>query len=209
MITSRRARAHGRESSRPQPSDFSLLTSEGSERLSELDAEWARRVEEAERRARSAGRGDVAAYLNLRASNDAARSVGCAWLVETFQQIAGEANRAGSSLTVSLEDAHRFRVGNSTMVGRRLTLRAGVRSVTVEAGWPRSPRDGVVRGNGLARARVSHFGDRAAGEELLLVRGEDGAPRWLSVGEDETAAPRARQHFNESRARTHVARLLG
>ena len=178
-------------------------------RLSELDAEWARRLEEAEQRARLSGRGDVADYLVLRASNDAARSVGCAWLVETFQTIAGEANRRGSSLTISVDDAHRFRVGQSTMVGRRLTLRAGVRSVTVEAGWPRSPRDGIVRGNGLARARVSHFGDRAAGEELLLVRSADGTPRWLTLADDEAHAANSRQSFCESRARAHVARLLG
>ena len=177
--------------------------------MSELDAEWERRVEEAEGRARSAGRGDVADYLLLRASNDAARAVGCAWLIETFQMIAGEANRRGSSLTISLDDAHRFRVGHSTMVGRRLTLRAGVRSVTVEAGWPRSPRDGVVRGNGLARARVSHFGDRAAGEELLLVRCADGTPCWLTLEGDEATAARPRPAFSESRARAHVARLLG
>ena len=166
-------------------------------------------MEEAEALARSAGRGDVADYLTLRASNDAARAVGCAWLVETFQMMAGEANRNGSSLTISLEDAHRFRVGHSTMVGRRLTLRAGVRAVTVEAGWPRSPRDGVVRGNGLARARVSHFGDRAAGEELVLVRCDDGTPCWVTLEGDEDRAPRSRQGFSESRARAHVSRLLG
>lgn len=177
--------------------------------MSELDAEWERRLEEAEARARSAGRGDVADYLTLRASNDAARSVSCAWLVETFQTVAGEANRAGASLTVAVEDAHRFRVGHSTMVGRRLTLRAGVRSVTVEAGWPRSPRDGVVRGGGLARARVSHFGDRGAGEELLLVRDADGTPRWLTLEGDEANPARPRQGFGESRARAHVSRLLG
>jgi hypothetical protein len=202
MITSRRARAHGRENG---GADFRLPGFTG---LSELDAEWARRVEEAEARARTAGR-DVADYLTLRASNDAARSVGCAWLVETFQRIAGEANRAGSSLAVALEDAHRFGVGNSWMVGRRLTLRAGVRAVTVEAGWPRSPRDGVVRGGGLARARVSHFGDRAAGEELLLVRDRDGTPRWLAVEGDAARSPKSGSDFDESRARAHVSRLLG
>jgi hypothetical protein len=177
--------------------------------LSELDAEWARRVGEAEARARADGRGDVADYLLLRASNDEARSVGCAWLVETFQMIAGEANRAGASLTIADADAHRFRVGNSTMVGRQLTLSAGVRSVTVEAGWPRSPRDGVVRGGGLARARVSHFGDRAAGEELLLVRAGNGAPRWLSLAGEDASAQDPRADFTEARARAHVAKLLG
>jgi hypothetical protein len=176
--------------------------------LSELDAEWARRVEEAEAQARASGRGDVADYLALRASNDAARSVGCAWLVETFRLIAGEANRAGAGLAAAVEDAHRFRVGHSTMVGRRLTLRAGLRAVTVEAGWPRSPRDGVVRGGGLARARVSHFGDRAAGEELLLVRDADGTPRWLTLEDGENVS-RPRRDFCEARARAHVTRLLG
>ena len=176
--------------------------------MSELDAEWARRVEEAEARARAAGRADVADYLSLRASNDAARSFGCAWLVETFRLVAGEANRAGASLAVSLEDAHRFGVGRATMVGSRLTLRAGLRSVAVEAGWPRSPGDGFVRGNGLARARVSHFGDRAAGEELILVRGDDGTPSWLAVEGDDALATGPPQSFTESRARAHVARLL-
>ena len=179
----------------------------GGRGVSELDVEWARRVAEAEERARGAGRADVADYLSLRASNDAARSLGVQWLVETFQQAAGEANRAGASLTTALEDAHRFLVGHATMVGRRLTLRAGVRSVTVEAGWPRAPRDGVVRGAGLAHARVSHFGDRGAGEELLLVRAEDGAPRWLSP--DVSAYDqKERADFDEARARAHVKRLL-
>jgi hypothetical protein len=172
--------------------------------MSELDAEWERRVAEGEARARAAGRGDVADYLALRATNDAARAEGIRWLVEAFTALAAHANRAGASLAVKLEDAHRFRVGHSTMVGRRLTLSAGVRALTVEAGWPRAPRDGVVRGGGLACARVSHFGLRAAGEELLLARdGDEGEPRWLSVAEGG-----ARHDFDESRARAHLALLL-
>ena len=170
--------------------------------MSELDAEWERRVEEAAARATEAGRGDVAEYLSLRASNDAARAFGVAWLVDTFRAAAGEANRAGASLAATDDDAHRFRAGHSTMVGRRLTLRAGVRSLAVEAGWPRMPRDGVVRGGGLAFARRSPFGDPAAPEELLLVRAGDAAPQWVSL-----AAGRA--PFVEASARRHVSRLLG
>lgn len=171
--------------------------------MSELDAEWERRVAEAAGRARETGRGDVADYLLLRAANDEARAFGVAWLVDAFHAMAGEANRAGASVTATTDDAHRFRAGNSTMVGQRLTLRAGVRSVTVEAGWPRTPRDGIVRGGGLAFARVSHFGDGAAGEELLLVRAGDDAPQWVSHAEG-----RPRSRFAESRARSHVSRLL-
>jgi hypothetical protein len=171
--------------------------------MSELDFEWERRVAEASERARETGRGDVADYLFLRASNDAARAVGVAWLVDTFHALAGELNRRGASVTATADDAHRFRAGHSTMVGRRLVLRAVVRSLTVEAGWPRTPRDGFVRGGGLAFARLSHFGDRAADEELLLVRDGEGAPRWLSLDEDRPRTP-----FLEERARQHVSLLL-
>jgi hypothetical protein len=173
--------------------------------MSELDAEWERRVAEAARAARAAGRADVADYLALRAANDLARAVGVAWLLDAFTALADEAMLGGADLRVARDDPHSFRAAHSTMIGARLTLRAGlVRTLTVEAGWPRAPRDGIVRGNGLARARLSHFGDRAPGEELLLVRAGDAAPRWLTLQESG-----ARTDFDESRAREHLAKLIG
>jgi len=175
--------------------------------MSEFEAEWARRIAEAEQRARGAGRGDVAEYLALRAANDEARSVGVAWLIETFAARAAALNRAGeTSISIDLkhEEGHRFRVGLSTMVGTRLLLRAGVRSVTVEAGWPRTPADGIVRGGGLACAAVSHFGDRRAGEEFLLVQTAGRVPRWIIL--DEAGA---RPQLLEERVQRHVDKLLG
>jgi hypothetical protein len=177
--------------------------------LSELEAEWARRLAEAEARARHAGRSDVADYLALRALNDVARNVGIEWLLAAFTEHAGEANRTATDASISVEhrDAHRFRVGNSQMVGRRLTLVAGVRSLTVEAGWPRTPRDGIVRGGGLAAARISHFGRRRDDDELLLVQnaaGDATAPCWFIL--DADGARRAA--FKEARVSQHVARLL-
>ncbi|HEX8069252.1 MAG TPA: hypothetical protein VF546_04820 [Pyrinomonadaceae bacterium] len=171
--------------------------------MSELDAEWAQRVAAARERARAEGRGDVAEYLALRAANDLARGVGCDWLLATFQEHAGAANRAGARISMTAEDGHRFRVGASTMAGRKLTLRAGVREVSVEAGWPRAPQDGIVRGGGLAAARVAHFGDRARNATLLLVAGGPGAPQWHAVDE-ETGA---RTPFTEEHVRRHVAQL--
>lgn len=159
---------------------------------------------EAQRRARTAGRNDVAEYLFLRAENDMARTIGVKWLLEAFTSFAGEANRAGAAVSLSRTDEHRFPSGNSTMVGTQLTLSAGVRSLTVEAGWPRAPRDGIVRGGGLAGGRIGHFGNRAAGEDLLLVRDAQGSPQWFVLEPDGTRAPLA-----EERMRRHVARLLG
>lgn len=170
--------------------------------MSELDAEWARRVAVAEQTARAQGRGDVADYLALRAANDLARGVGCEWLLITFAAIAAEANSAGASITITQEDAHRFHVGHSTMVGRKLSLRAGVRELVIEAGWPRAPQDGIVRGGGLACARITHFGDRARNAALLLVQTATGTPQWLLVDETNARAP-----FHEEFARQHVARL--
>lgn len=174
---------------------------EGTEVLSGFDEDYERLMNDA--RARAQGRGDVLDYLDLRAANDGLRAAGVAWLVETFTALAGEANRAGAGLSLARTEAHRFRVGNSTMVGTRLVLSRGVRALTVEAGWPRAPRDGVVRGGGLASALVGHFGHRDAGEELLLAPAAN-APRWFVL--DKTGA---RTELLEDRLRLHFSRLDG
>ena len=171
--------------------------------MSELEAEWARRLAEAEQRARATGRSDVADYLALRALNDMARNTGIEWLLATFTAQAGEANRAGASIGLANTDAHRFRVGASTMVGRRLTLTVGVRVLTIEAGWPRTPRDGIVRGGGLAAARITHFGNPPANDELLLMQRAGDAPRWMVL--DPAGV---RPTLEEARVRQHVEKLL-
>jgi hypothetical protein len=170
--------------------------------LDGFDEEYEREMAEAQRRARAQGRGDVLDYLSLKAENDSLRARGVELLLAAFMAMAGELNRAGAGLTLSRTDAHRFRVGHSTMVGPRLTLSRGLRSLTVEAGWPRAPRDGVVRGGGLAAARVRHFGDAKAGADLLLLPAGD-RPRWFAVAETG-----ARTELLEAHLRRHVGRLL-
>jgi hypothetical protein len=172
--------------------------------LGELDVEWAQVLAEAERRARALGRGDLVAYLRLRASNDQARATGIEWLFETFTTFAGAANRAHSSIQISRKEGHSFGVGNATMVGALLTLKAGVRQLMIEAGWPRAPHDGFVSGNGLASARIRHFGNRSANEELLLVRSHEGTPQWLVLERSGT-----RSQLLEARVHYHIKRFLG
>lgn len=171
--------------------------------MSELDEAWAAALAEAEYRARSAGRADLAAYISLRNSNDLLRRAGIEWLVSSFTTLAGEANRAGASLQIATQDAHRFKVGNSTMVGNLVTLSNGVRQLAVEAGWPRTPRDGVVRGGGLACANIRHLGISAANEALLLTKTTGGAPGWLSSTNQSS-----RLVIHESDLRRHLALLL-
>jgi hypothetical protein len=169
--------------------------------MSELDEAWAAALSEAERRARLAGRKDVAEYLSLKNSNDLLRKAGVDWLVAGFTSVAGDANRAGASIQISTQEGHRFKTGSSTMVGHLLTFTNGVRTLYVEAGWPRQPRDGVVRGGGLACANIRHLGIRTAGEELLLAKSHTGGPTWKSLSNKHTS-------LQESDMRRHIAILL-
>lgn len=148
--------------------------------MGELDEAWAAALSEAERRARLAGRKDVAEYLSLKNSNDLLRTAGVNWLLAEFTTLAGEANRAGASIQISKQEGHRFGTASSTMVGHLITFTNGVRTLFVEAGWPRTPRDGVVRGGGLAAANIRHLGIKTANEELLLVKSTTGGPAWKS-----------------------------
>ena len=169
--------------------------------MSELDEAWANALFEAEQRARRSGRRDIADYLALRNSNDLLRTAGVDWLVTTIVNHAGEANRHGASIQIANTDDHRFRIGSSTMVGRLITLSNGVRKLFVEAGWPRVPRDGFVRGGGLAAAQIRHLGIPTANDELLLSKSSAGSPKW-------TAVTKHRHDFLEINIRHHLSVLL-
>ena len=171
--------------------------------MSELDEAWAMALAAAEQRARAAGRTDVAEYLALRNSNDLLRHTGVTWLIETFTSLAAEANRAGASIQLARDETHRFRVDSSTMVGRLLTLRNGVRTLFIEAGWPRMPRDGFVTGGGLARANIRHLGIKSADVELLLLKSKAGVPGWVAL----TKAGQ-REELHASSARDQIRILL-
>ena len=169
--------------------------------MGELDEAWAAALSEAEHRAWLAGRKDVAEYLSLKNSNDLIRKAGVDWLITVFTALAGDANRAGASIQISNKEGHRFDMGTSTMVGHLLTLTSGVRVLSVEAGWPRTPRDGFVRGGGLACANIRHMGIKTASDELLLSKSNAGAPAWNSVRKRSSV-------LLESDIRRHIAILV-
>ena len=167
--------------------------------MSELDEAWAAALSEAERRARQAGRSDIADYLSLRNSNDLLRKAGVDWLLAEFTALAAQANRAGASIQISTEREHRFKIGSSTMVGHLITFTNGVRRLYIEAGWPRVPGDGFVRGGGLACANIRHLGLKSANEELLLTKSHQGTPVWKSLEHPS---------LHQSHLRRHIAILL-
>lgn len=188
-------------------SDATANASDASDANS-LDTQWMSAITEAERRARQSGRGDVLEYLRLRANNDEARRVGISWLFQIFEQHAGMLVRAGAGVQLAQDVAHRFQSGGATMVGQRIVFKLGVRTLTVEAGFPRTPQDGFVRGGGLAAARLTHFGRASLDTDLLLKRlsqNPQDAPGWF-VLDAETGS--ARQTFVEADAQRHLAQLI-
>jgi hypothetical protein len=181
--------------------------------VSELEEAWTLALAEAEKRARAAGRTDISEYLALRSSNDLIRKTAGDWLLEIFTATAGEANRMGAAIQISTEDGHRFRVGNASMVGRRLSLGSGVRVLSVEIGWPRAPRDGFIRGGGLACGNIKHRGLKSATEDLRLVLSAQGTPIWIverrhGQHHEPSVAHHELNEFHEANVKKHVALLL-
>lgn len=146
--------------------------------MTELDEVWSQMLSDAEAKADASGKRDVAEYFRLKAKNDAVRSAGVKWLIDSIVEIAGHAMREHNTIIIAREEPHNFGHGNSNMVGTLVTVRYGVRCLTVEAGWTRTPRDGIMRKGALAFARLSHFGLADMSVELRLIHSET-LPNWI------------------------------
>lgn len=166
--------------------------------MNELDQVWARKLAEAAENARVSGRHEVADYLELKAANDAVRRTGVGWLFDTVVQLAAESNRALSGIAIERGDPYSFSLRGANLVGSLLRLRRGVRSMTLEAGWTRTPDDGFIPGGALALARIVHFGNRAENAELALIKRSE-APVWMLVSDSsrmtELNSDGLREHF--------------
>lgn len=171
--------------------------------MDDLNEEWQQRVAAAMQRAAASGRGDVADYLRLRQANDEARETGIAWLLDSFTTAIGAAVRGGTPISAERADTHRFLIGNATMVGAQVVFRHGVRTLTVEAGYPRTPGDGFIPGGGLAQSNIRHFGDKRAGVELSLVRSATNELRWHEVHESRRSGI-----FTAQSSLCHVQKFL-
>ncbi|MGQ0543150.1 MAG: hypothetical protein ACT4O9_15100 [Blastocatellia bacterium] len=145
--------------------------------MNDLDEVWSQMLSGAIEKAKSSGRNDIADYLELKANNDAVRKTGVDWLINNMIEIAAGALSSSSTITIDRTDPHIFTVKNSNLVGSMLKIRQGVRCLTLEAGWTRTPSDGFMRGGALALARITHFGMPKHGADLILQMVND-VPAW-------------------------------
>lgn len=149
-------------------------------RMTELDHIWSQMLDGALTSAGHNGRRHVAEYLQLKATNDVIRVVGVGWLFDTMLEIAGPVMDGPNGVTIEREEPSSFTRGTSNMVGSLLRIRQGVRCLTVEAGWARTPVDGIMQKGALVFGRITHFGMPKAGGEIRLVHGET-LPQWLDA----------------------------
>ena len=171
--------------------------------MDELDQMWSQMLEEATAAARSSGRHDVADYLDLKARNDVLRRAGVRWLFDGLIGIAGEVTRTFAAIEVERQDPHNFDYRGANIAGSLLKFRHGVRCLTLEAGWTRTPADGFMRGGALAIAKITHFGIPKMNAELHLKPGPL-QPGWTAFYPDGASIG-----ADESFLRHHFALFLG
>ena len=167
----------------------------------ELDEIWNQMIADATDN-RHLLQGDIADYLELKAANDELRTKAIAWLFDSLDEIVAEAERRNIPLATERDDPHSFEFRGANIVGPRLRIHQGVRALTLEAGWPRTPSDGFMRGNALAVARIVHFGMKESDANLSLVRFE-GVPRWFAE------AGVMREEFRFENLIRHFATFIG
>ena len=80
--------------------------------MNELDEAWSLMLAGAIQNANASGRGDVADYLALKQSNDLIRQTSVDWLFGSFIELAAEANRQNSAISIEREDPHEFSFQN-------------------------------------------------------------------------------------------------
>jgi hypothetical protein len=147
--------------------------------MDELDEIWQQMMRNAAIQAETSGRNDVADYLALKISNDAIRTESSKWLFNSFLEILQNSNNR-EFVQIETDSPHQFEMNSATMIGSRLRFRQGLRCMEIEAGWTRTPKDGFMRGNALAFARILHFGMAKNNLEIHLKRSSE-IPKWFAV----------------------------
>jgi hypothetical protein len=148
--------------------------------MNELDENWSAMLNFAMQKAAADGRSDVADYLRLKTENDLVRDAGVRWLFDSMIAIAMTRENVEKGVTAERVEPHSFPHGPSNISGSMLKISHGVRCLTAEAGWTRTPSDGFMRGGALAIGRLTHFGMPKGNCEIMLVRGSDGT-FWKEV----------------------------
>ncbi len=162
--------------------------------MAELDQIWMGLLDQASLRAIANGQHGVADYLRLKLANDTVRQAGVDWLFQTLIDQASKASIDRPQLKIDRVTPHSFKIGTSNMVGSLIQVQHGVRCLSLEAGWVRTPSDGIMRNRALAHARIKHFGMASEDDDFRLIR-SDPLPVWIDAEGEEIRADHIQRHL--------------
>jgi len=151
--------------------------------MDELDEVWEHLIAEAARQPQEIAQAGLAEFIAVKTANDQIREMHMRRLLDTIRRAAEHANLKNARITIENTDSHIFKLDRMQLRGSLLKLRQGIRCLTIEAGWTRTPADGFMRGNALAVAQISHFGIARENAELHLLKFEDHY-QWFTVGKN-------------------------
>jgi hypothetical protein len=120
-------------------------------------------------------------YLAVRGANNDIRNNAAEWLFETVLQFSEKLNANGFEIITERNAESQFVFHWATLTGPSMFFSNGIRRLSCEVGSIKAPGHGIIKGGGIAIARLSHFGIPEKDQILRLVAGEETA-RWVVDG---------------------------
>lgn len=117
-------------------------------------------------------------YLSVRGVNNDLRVRATDWLFGSFTELSERLANQGLELHLERNDDVRFAFLGATLIGSAVAFSNGVRRLSCEVGSIKAPGHGIIKGGGIAIARISHFGIPEKEQILRLVVGEENA-KWV------------------------------
>ncbi len=167
--------------------------------MNEFEQKWLEMLEKAKEKAKREANHLLLEYLELRSANEKIRLEASKALLETFFYSAHSKLLEGFDLRFNTKSWHQFEMRQAHLTGFCLDICFGVRKLTIEVGWTRTPKDGFMRQGALAYSRISHLGKPEHNKELLLL--DRNKPLWFF-------ADNLQKLFEESEAMVHLNILL-
>jgi hypothetical protein len=142
---------------------------------------WSKLLDDEIARGNVSAEGVFQDYLSVRGANNEIRNDAAEWLFESFVAFSNRLSSDGFQISVERNTDTRFAFHWATLSGSSIIVSNGLRKLSCEVGSIKAPGDGIIKGGGIAIARLSHFGIPEKDQILRLLVGEEKA-RWVVDG---------------------------
>jgi len=142
---------------------------------------WSRLLDEEIARGNVSAEGVFQEYLSVRGANNNIRNEAAEWLFGSFVKFTQRLVSDGFQISVERNEESQFAFHWATLSGPSIVVSNGLRKLSCEVGSIKAPGHGIIKGGGIAIARLSHFGIPEKDQILRLIAGEETA-RWVVDG---------------------------